>query len=68
MAEKYFGNWTPSFKPLQSTDLLADLPVKPADSEVRKFEKASSAGPILMKGYYRGDINSDDAFMMEVIE
>lgn len=67
LAEKYFGKWNPKFEPLQSTETLAQASVKPLES-VPAFEKTSVAGPILVKGFYRGDVNSDESFMMDVIE
>lgn len=63
-AEKYFGGWRLSSVGSQSIQEVEESTVIPQD---RHFEQAATAGPLLLKAFYRGPGSSRDSVPVEVI-
>ena len=68
LAEKYFGNWQPSnVIPSVSAPKPGQEQSAQPTSGSGRFEQAATAGPALMKAFYREGMNSQDAVVLEVI-
>lgn len=63
-AEKYFGNWKPNTLGSQSIKEVEKATVLPRE---RRFEQAATAGPLLLKAFYRDPGSSRDSVIIEVI-
>ena len=63
-AMKYFASWSPATLGSESIEEVAKATVIPAD---RHLEQSATAGPLLLKAFYRGPGSSSDSVIMEVI-
>lgn len=64
-AEKYFGDWQ-----LQSVDSQSIQEVEQSTAPLPEgghFQQAATAGPLLLKAFYRGPGSSEDSVPVEVI-